>query len=40
MIGAVAATETWWPARTARENPITGSYGDPDATLRRSTLED
>jgi hypothetical protein len=25
MIGAVPATETWLPTRTAREKPITGS---------------
>jgi hypothetical protein len=37
MMGAVAATETWFLATIARENPITGSYGDPDATRLRST---
>jgi CubicO group peptidase (beta-lactamase class C family) len=33
----VPATKTWGPTRTARENPITGSYGDPDEMSLRST---
>ena len=37
MTGAVPATATWQPARTAREKPTTGSNGEPDETLRRST---
>src|SRR6266516_1565398 len=36
MTGAVPATKTCEPARTAREKPITGSYGDPEAMSRRS----
>lgn len=30
-------TYTWRPATSARENPKTGSYGDPDEIRRRST---
>src|SRR5919198_1065830 len=37
MTGAVPATWTCRPATTARENPATDSYGDPDEILRRST---
>src|SRR5713226_4199738 len=33
MTGAVPATKMCCPTRTAREKPITGSYGDPVATL-------
>jgi hypothetical protein len=33
--GAVPATSTRSPTRTARLKPITGSYGDPEATIRR-----
>src|SRR5712692_1471031 len=36
MTGAVPATKTCGPARTAREKPITGSYGDPEVMSRRS----
>src|SRR3990172_4322568 len=36
MIGAVPATWTCGPTRTAREKPITGSNGDPEVTRRRS----
>ncbi len=36
ITGAVPATYTCGPARTARENPITGSYGEPEAMSRRS----
>ena len=28
--GAVPAIHTWSPTRTARLNPMVGSYGDPD----------
>src|SRR5688500_15027973 len=31
-IAAVALTNTWSSTRTARENPIHGSSGDPEAT--------
>ena len=30
QIGAVPATHTWSPTRTARLNPMVGSYGEPD----------
>jgi CubicO group peptidase (beta-lactamase class C family) len=33
----VPATQTCGPTRTAREKPITGSYGEPEETLSRST---
>ena len=36
MTGPVPETRTRPPARTARENPITGSYGDPEAIRWRS----
>src|SRR6185312_15448582 len=36
MTGAVPATNTCCPTRTARENPITGSYGEPEAMSCRS----
>jgi CubicO group peptidase (beta-lactamase class C family) len=34
MTGAVPATSTWRPSRTAREKPIVSSYGEPDETSR------
>ena len=34
--GPVPETRTRLPARTARENPMTGSYGEPEAIRRRS----
>src|SRR4030095_4672602 len=37
MTGAVPATTTRWPSTTTRENPITGSNGEPDAISRRGT---
>ena len=38
QIGAVPETSTRSPTRTARLNPITGSYGDPEATRRRCVM--
>src|SRR5437763_15174275 len=35
MTGAVPATNTCGPTATARENPITGSNGEPEDTSRR-----
>jgi hypothetical protein len=32
----VAATKTWWPTRTARLKPTTGSSGDPELTRVRT----
>jgi CubicO group peptidase (beta-lactamase class C family) len=37
MTGAVPATYTCRPTRTAREKPTTGSYGDPEEMSLRST---
>jgi len=36
MTATVPATKPLSPARTARENPTTGSYGEPEETRRRS----
>src|SRR5262245_32815275 len=36
MTETVPATKTRSPARTARENPTTGSYGEPEEMRRRS----
>ena len=36
MIGAVPATWTCGPTRTAREKPMIASYGEPDGIRRRS----
>jgi acyl-CoA thioester hydrolase len=37
-IGAVPATDTYGPDRTAREKPISGSSGDPEDTRRRKEV--
>ena len=36
MTGPVPETSTRSPVRTARENPITGSYGEPELIRRRA----
>ena len=36
--GAVPETKIRSPTRSARENPIVSSYGDPDETRRRSAV--
>src|SRR4249919_3264053 len=39
QIGAVPATRTRSPTRTARLNPIRGSNGEPDEMFRRSIAD-